>query len=181
MDTIYQIGQKSFLYHLSQFQFLESGSLKQHLTETFDFALLPEIAWKHLVSWFGIVDGQSPIERTVIQQGLYVKSLKVEVYLTEVKLNVYGKDKKDEVKATFSRAEKLRERKRWRSNRYFFSYSTFIGNVIEYARKALDVEVDKEVRVWSGYMGSFSEKLDKYEDTLQDHGVYSGQVREFRR
>ncbi|XP_065845344.1 ubiquitin carboxyl-terminal hydrolase 15-like [Oscarella lobularis] len=135
----------------------ESGSLKQHLTETFDFVLLSEIAWKHLVSWFGVVDGQSPIERTVIQQGLYVKSLKVEVYLTEVKLNVYGRDKKDEVKATFSRAEKLR-------------------NVIEYARKALDVDADKEVRVWSHYMSSFSERLDKYEDTLQDHGIYSGQA-----
>ncbi|XP_065845579.1 ubiquitin carboxyl-terminal hydrolase 15-like isoform X2 [Oscarella lobularis] len=135
----------------------ESGSLKQHLTETFDFVLLSEIAWKHLVSWFGVVDGQSPVERTVIQQGLYVKSLKVEVYLTEVKLNVYGRDKKDEVKATFSRAEKLR-------------------NVIEYARKALDVDSDKEVRVWSRYMSSFSERLDKYEDTLQDHGIYSGQA-----
>ena len=101
---------------------LESGSLKQHLTETFDFGLLPEIAWKLLVSWFGVVDGQSPIERTVILQGLYVKSLKVEVYLTEVKLNVYGKDKKDEVKATFSQTEKLRERKTVRLSHYFFIF-----------------------------------------------------------
>ena len=90
------------------------------MTETFDFVLLSEIAWKHLVSWFGVVDGQSPVERTVIQQGLYVKSLKVEVYLTEVKLNVYGRDKKDEVKATFSRAEKLRERKTVESQSIYF-------------------------------------------------------------
>ena len=62
-----------------------------------------------------------------------------------------------------------------------FSYSTFVGNVIEYARKALDVDADKEVRVWSRYMSSFSERLDKYEDTLQDHGIYSGQVRELGR
>ena len=90
------------------------------MTETFDFVLLSEIAWKHLVSWFGVVDGQSPVERTVIMQVLYVKSLKVEVYLTEVKLNVYGRDKKDEVKATFSRAEKLRERKT--VSQYFFIF-----------------------------------------------------------
>ncbi len=64
----------------------KTDKLKDHLMEEVDYNLLPKSAWDVLLAWYGLCDGQQPIARTVREHGLYVKDLKVEVYLTELKL-----------------------------------------------------------------------------------------------
>ena len=64
----------------------KSDDLKNHLMEGVDYELLPVEAWESLLNWYGMVDGSVPVPRIVQEHGQYVKSLKVEVYLTKLKL-----------------------------------------------------------------------------------------------
>ncbi len=64
----------------------ECESLKSHLIDELDYALLPTEGWEKLASWYGLRDGQSAIARKVVEHGMFVKHCKVEVYLVELKL-----------------------------------------------------------------------------------------------
>lgn len=44
---------------------LQSFHLKERLVENEDFLLVPADAWHMLQSWYGLVDGQPPLERKV--------------------------------------------------------------------------------------------------------------------
>ena len=85
-----------------------SVDLKVGMIDQLDYYLLPSEAWEKLSTWYGVSDGQKAVERKVISQGLYVKHLKVEVYLTDVKLSLFTNQDKVEVKK-FSKASKLGE------------------------------------------------------------------------
>ncbi|CAC5415311.1 Ubiquitin carboxyl-terminal hydrolase 4,Ubiquitin carboxyl-terminal hydrolase 15 [Mytilus coruscus] len=63
-----------------------TGKLREHLIDELDYQLVPLNAWNILVSSYGLVDDQIPIERFVIEQGMFVKHCKVEVYLLELKM-----------------------------------------------------------------------------------------------
>ena len=80
----------------------KSDDLKNHLMEGVDYELLPVEAWESLLNWYGMVDGSVPVPRIVQEHGQYVKSLKVEVYLTKLKL-CRNSDMKDCVVKKFSR------------------------------------------------------------------------------
>lgn len=41
--------------------------------EGLDYELIPRPLWLSLIEVFGVVDGQSPIERTVIETGMFAK------------------------------------------------------------------------------------------------------------
>lgn len=56
------------------------------MTEEVNYDLLPLAAWNDLLKWYGMVEGSLPIARIVQEHGRYVKDLKVEVYLTKLKL-----------------------------------------------------------------------------------------------
>lgn len=43
----------------------ETQSLKEHLIDELDYVLVPTKAWNKLVTWYGCIDGQQPIERKV--------------------------------------------------------------------------------------------------------------------
>lgn len=43
-------------------------------------------------------------------------------------------------------------------------------------RKQFDISDDKEVRLWNKYMTNTYEHLNKLEQTLQEAGLYSGQI-----
>lgn len=60
--------------------------LKDSLIDELDYVLLPQEGWEKISSWYGCVEGQEPIARKVVEHGMFVKSCKVEVYLTEFKL-----------------------------------------------------------------------------------------------
>lgn len=44
---------------------LDSFHLKENLVENEDFLLLPNAAWNKLLAWYGMVEGQPPLERKV--------------------------------------------------------------------------------------------------------------------
>ena len=43
-------------------------------------------------------------------------------------------------------------------------------------RQEFNIADEKEVRLWNRYMTNMYEQLNKKENTLQDAGLYSGQV-----
>ncbi len=47
------------------FSDLDSYHLKDRLVENEDFMLVPAEAWHKLLAWYGMVDGQPPLERKV--------------------------------------------------------------------------------------------------------------------
>ncbi|XP_065195075.1 ubiquitin carboxyl-terminal hydrolase 4-like [Sycon ciliatum] len=61
------------------------GALKPVLFDEMDYCLLSGEAWNNFVSWYGISDRVSPIERRVIEIGT-LRKLMVEVYGQQIKL-----------------------------------------------------------------------------------------------
>ncbi|XP_035665297.1 ubiquitin carboxyl-terminal hydrolase 15-like isoform X2 [Branchiostoma floridae] len=130
--------------------------LKEHLIDELDYMLLPTEAWDKLVSWYGMVNGQQPIARKVVEHGMFVKHCKVEVYLMELKL--CQNDNLDNcVSQQFSKADT-------------------IDYIEKEMRKLFEIGDDKETRVWNKYMSNTYEHLNKPENTVQDAGLYQGQI-----
>ena len=47
------------------FSDLDSYHLKERLVENEDFVLVPAEAWHKLLTWYGMAEGQPPLERKV--------------------------------------------------------------------------------------------------------------------
>ncbi|XP_025106450.1 ubiquitin carboxyl-terminal hydrolase 15-like isoform X2 [Pomacea canaliculata] len=133
-----------------------SNQLKEHLVDELDFVLVPAEAWNKLVSWYGLAPNQEPIGRSVIEQGMFVKHCRVEVYLMDLKLSE-NSDINTQVTKQFSRA-------------------ATIEDVEKEMRKLFNIDESKEVRLWNRYMSNTYEHLSKKDNTLQDAGLYQGQV-----
>jgi len=134
----------------------KSDDLKNHLMEGVDYELLPVEAWESLLNWYGMVDGSVPVPRIVQEHGQYVKSLKVEVYLTKLKL-CRNSDMKDCVAKKFSK-------------------NATLADVMKAIRTAFDISDDKDIRIWNKYMSSTYELLKDPDLTIQDSELYDGQV-----
>ncbi|KAM4651595.1 ubiquitin carboxyl-terminal hydrolase 4 [Discoglossus pictus] len=130
--------------------------LKEHLIDELDYVLVPTEAWNKLMNWYGSVEGQQPIVRKVVEHGLFVKHCKVEVYLIELKLCDDG-DPENVITRHFSKADTI--------------------ETIEKEMKNLfNIPTDKETRLWNRYMTNTYEQLTKLENTVQDAGLYQGQM-----
>ena len=57
--------------------------------EDLDYSLVPEEVWKKFVAWYGLEESSKAIPRKMVEQGLYIKYCKVEVYLMEFKLALH--------------------------------------------------------------------------------------------
>ena len=57
-----------------------SQNVREHLLEGSEFKLINELGWKRLLAQFGMVEGQEPLQRTVIEHGIFQKEAKVEIY-----------------------------------------------------------------------------------------------------
>ncbi|KAL8582060.1 hypothetical protein ACOMHN_028041 [Nucella lapillus] len=131
-------------------------TLRDHLVDELDYVLLPTQAWNKLVEWYGITKGQEAIERKVIEQGMFVKHCKVEVYLMDLKL-CENSDINTVVSKQFSRA-------------------TTVDQLEKAMRRVFRIDEKKEVRLWNRYMSNTYEHLSKKTINLQDAGLYQGQV-----
>ncbi|XP_078369197.1 ubiquitin carboxyl-terminal hydrolase 4-like [Oculina patagonica] len=131
-------------------------SLKDHLIDELDYNLLPKDAWFKLVSWYGVTSDQQALPRKVVEHGMYVKSCKVEVYLMEFKLSQHS-DPKTLVTKQFSKGDT-------------------VGHVMSQMRTVFDIPEEAETRVWTKYMSNTYELLSNLEYTVQDAGLYQGQV-----
>ncbi|XP_023647199.2 ubiquitin carboxyl-terminal hydrolase 15 isoform X2 [Paramormyrops kingsleyae] len=131
-------------------------ALKEHLIDELDYILVPTEGWNKLVSWYGLMENQEPIARKVVEQGMFVKHCKVEVYLTELKL------------CEDSNMENVVTRR--------FSKADTIDTIEKEMRKLFSIPDEKETRLWNKYMSNTFEPLNKPDSTIQDAGLYQGQV-----
>lgn len=134
----------------------ESQILKEHLIDELDYMLVPTEAWQKLVGWYGCLEGQQPIVRKVIEHGLFVKHCKVEVYLLELKL------------CEISDPDNLKTHQ--------FSKADTIETIEKEMRNLFNIPKEKETRLWNRYMSNTFEQLSKPDSTVQDAGLYQGQV-----
>uniref|UniRef100_A0A665WTG8 Ubiquitin carboxyl-terminal hydrolase n=1 Tax=Echeneis naucrates TaxID=173247 RepID=A0A665WTG8_ECHNA len=130
-------------------------AIKEHLIDELDYILVPTEGWNKLVSWYGLKEGQEPIERKVVEQGMFVKHCKVEVYLTELKL------------CEDSNMDNVITRR--------FSKADTIDMIEKEMRKLFSIPDEKETRLWNRYMSNTFEPLNKPDSTIQDAGLYQGQ------
>ncbi|KAG9335208.1 hypothetical protein JZ751_005561 [Albula glossodonta] len=131
-------------------------ALKEHLIEELDYILVPTEGWNKLVSWYGLMDTQEPIARKVVEQGTFVKHCKVEVYLTELKL-CEDSNMDNVVTRCFSKADT-------------------IDTIEKEMRKLFSIPDEKETRLWNKYMSNTFGPLSNPSSTVQDAGLYQGQV-----
>ncbi|XP_047245227.1 ubiquitin carboxyl-terminal hydrolase 15-like isoform X2 [Girardinichthys multiradiatus] len=131
-------------------------AIKEHLIDELDYILVPTEGWNKLVSWYGLTEGQEPIARKVVEQGMFVKHCKVEVYLTELKL------------CEDSNMDNVVTRR--------FSKADTIDMIEKEMRKLFSIPDEKETRLWNRYMSNTFEPLNKPDSTIQDAGLYQGQV-----
>ena len=133
-----------------------TGTLRAHLVEELDYFLLPETAWCKLTSWYGLLEQSTVIARKVVEHSIlcmYVKHLKVEVYLWEFKLTIHPN------------FDNLKSR--------IFSRADTIGYLEAVLRKEFEVEEDAECRI----MTHTYELLSNCSQTLQDADLYDGEVK----
>ncbi|XP_065542960.1 ubiquitin carboxyl-terminal hydrolase 4 isoform X2 [Lathamus discolor] len=134
----------------------KTQSLKEHLIDELDYVLVPTEAWNKLVMWYGCMDGQQPIVRKVVEYGLFVKHYKVEVYLLELKL-CESSDPDNVISCHFSKADT-------------------VATIEKEMRKLFNISAEKETRLWNRYMSNTYEQLCKLDSTVQDAGLYQGQM-----
>ncbi|VDI16745.1 ubiquitin carboxyl-terminal hydrolase 4/11/15 [Mytilus galloprovincialis] len=132
-----------------------TGILKEHLINELDYQLVPLNAWNKLVSCYGLLNDQVPVERYVIEQGQFVKHCKVEVYLLELKI-CQKQFQSGIINISMSRVD-------------------IIGDVLESIRVIFDVPFDVEIRLFYKYMSNSYKNLSRMESTLQEAELYSGQ------
>nr|XP_006000774.1 PREDICTED: ubiquitin carboxyl-terminal hydrolase 15 isoform X5 [Latimeria chalumnae] len=130
-------------------------SLKEHLIDELDYILVPIEGWNKLISWYALTESQEPIARKVVEQGMFVKHCKVEVYLTELKLCENG-NMNNVIIRRFSKADT-------------------IDSIEKEMRKLFTIPDEKETRLWNKYMSNTFEPLNKPDSTIQDAGLYQGQ------
>lgn len=53
---------------------------------------------------------------------------------------------------------------------------SFLGSLALVMRDLFDIPDDVEVRLWNKYMSNAYEQLNRHEHTLQEVGLYSGQI-----
>ncbi|XP_029616593.1 ubiquitin carboxyl-terminal hydrolase 15 isoform X4 [Salmo trutta] len=131
-------------------------AIKEHLIDELDYVLIPTEGWNKLVSWYALMEGHEPISRKVVEQGMFVKHCKVEVYLTELKLCDDGYID-NVVTRRFSKADT-------------------IDTIEKEMRKLFSIPDEKETRLWSKYMSNTFEPLNKPDSTIQDAGLHQGQM-----
>lgn len=54
----------------------------------------------------------------------------------------------------------------------------YLGHVMSEMKKVFNITEDTETRLWNKYMSNSSELLPNMEQTVQDAGLYQGQVRQ---
>jgi hypothetical protein len=155
--TVYDAPKPGAIDNTDLFGNDEGEDLRSSLVEGVDFELMPEEAWNLLVAWYGLSAPKSAISRSVIENGCYVKYLKVEVYLLELNLYKYPcKFEKDCVRKRFSKSRTLE-------------------NLREEMREIFKIPKDRATRLW-GTFGADMQPMKNLDTTLQDEGIYSGQT-----
>uniref|UniRef100_A0A8C4IKL5 Ubiquitin carboxyl-terminal hydrolase n=1 Tax=Dicentrarchus labrax TaxID=13489 RepID=A0A8C4IKL5_DICLA len=136
------------------FEDLDSYHLKERLVENEDFMLVPAEAWHKLLAWYGMVDGQPPLERKVVD---LPSTLKVEVYPIEIFLCLHS-NMENVINAQFSRVDNIQSIQRAMC-------------------EAFSVPPGSECRLWMKSSDSSCERLRNVHISVLDACLSSGMVR----
>jgi len=131
-------------------------TLKERLCDELDYVLVPQEGWDLLVSWYGVIPGQPPIVRQVVEHGMFVKNCKVEVYLVDFKLS-----QTDDVDNYVTKS---------------FSKAATIEDIETEMKKLFNIPDNKETRLWNKFVSNTFEHLGKRDLSVQDAGLYQGQL-----
>ena len=134
----------------------DNSDIRDHMIDELDYTLVPEEAWSLLVDRFGLVEGQEPVRRKVVEHGMFVKHCKVEVYFINFQL------------AENSNLEDIRMKK--------FSKSDTLEHIQKVMRTEFNIAEGSEARLWNKYSSNTFEQLSKLDHTVQDAGLFSGQL-----
>ncbi|KAF4089228.1 hypothetical protein AMELA_G00064080 [Ameiurus melas] len=134
----------------------DSLCMKENLIEELHYTLLPKEAWGKLISWYGLTEHQKPIARKVVEQGVFVKHCKVEVYLTELRL------------CEFSNMDQSIGR--------HFSKTDTVACIEKEMHKIFNIPDGKETRLWRKYMHNAFECLGQPGSSIEAAGFFQGQV-----
>uniref|UniRef100_A0A8C7ZQV5 ubiquitinyl hydrolase 1 n=1 Tax=Oryzias sinensis TaxID=183150 RepID=A0A8C7ZQV5_9TELE len=133
------------------FEDLDSYRLKERLVENEDFVLVPVEAWHKLLAWYGMVDGQPPLERKVVD---LPSTLKVEVYPVEIFLCLHS-NMENVITDQFSRTDNI--------------------HAIQTAMcRAFSVPPGSECRLWMKSSDSSCERLRNVHISVLDACLSSG-------
>ncbi|XP_046458056.1 ubiquitin carboxyl-terminal hydrolase 15-like isoform X1 [Daphnia pulex] len=133
-----------------------SKELKEHLTEDIDFALVPEPVWKLLFQWYQLAPGQEPIARKVVDHGMLTSYLRVEIYLTELKL------------AKYPEVEKTHLQK--------FSKRDTLENVEKVLREVFQIPENTNIHLWTKSSNQTYEELPMKKQSIQELSLMSNQT-----
>ena len=137
--------------------FKEDGTeIRDHMIDELDYALMPEEAWSLVLDRFGLIVGQEPIKRKVVEHGMFVKHCKVEVYFIEFQL------------AENSNLEETKKKK--------FSKSDTLETIQNAMRTEFNIASDADTRLWNKYSSNTYEQLSRLDNTVQDAGQFNGQM-----
>jgi len=139
----------------------EDGSdIREHMIDEMDYVLVPEEAWDMLVAEFGLQDNvegtSSAVKRKVVEHGMFVKQFKVEVYYIEFQL------------AENSNLEEQKKKK--------FSKSDTLEEIQTVMKELFGIPALEETRLWNKYTSNTYEQLARLDNTVQDAGLFSGQL-----
>uniref|UniRef100_A0AAR2L4Y3 Ubiquitin carboxyl-terminal hydrolase n=1 Tax=Pygocentrus nattereri TaxID=42514 RepID=A0AAR2L4Y3_PYGNA len=155
---MYNVGERNLypgpIDNSGLFSDQETQALKEHLIDELDYVLVPTEAWLKLVSWYGCLEGQRPIVRKVKHCLVSLLRLHLSLYCTII------------------------------YNTFYLTYYVIIGllhclssDTIEKEMRSLfNIPSEKETRLWNKYMSNTYEQLNKPDSTVQDAGLFQGQV-----
>ena len=134
---------------------IDGSDIRDDLIEGVDFVLVHNSLWNFFVKSYGKVEGQEPIRRKVVEDGMFVKKLMVEVYLKEFQV------------AENSHLQDVRAKR--------FSRSDTLGTVLNVMRTEFNISEDAECNLWkrnSNHTERF-EEITSLDVTLLDSGFYN--------
>ncbi|XP_053485041.1 ubiquitin carboxyl-terminal hydrolase 15-like [Ictalurus furcatus] len=134
----------------------DSLCMKENLIEELHYILLPKEAWGKLISWYGLTEHQKPIAQKVVEQGVFVKHCKAEVYLTELRL------------CEFSNMDQ--------SISHHFSKTDTVACIEKEMHIIFNIPDGKETRLWRKYMHNAFECLGQPGSSIEAAGFFQGQV-----
>uniref|UniRef100_A0A8C6PAL8 Ubiquitin carboxyl-terminal hydrolase n=1 Tax=Nothobranchius furzeri TaxID=105023 RepID=A0A8C6PAL8_NOTFU len=154
---MYNVGERSLypgpIDNSGLFSDQDTQALKEHLIDELDYVLVPTEAWNKLVSWYSCLEGQKPIVRKVVPLKSCLPLSVSPKLLCDLKVNL-----KQMLTA-------------------LVHYTCLFPDTIEKEmRKLFNIPSEKETRLWNKYMSNTYEQLNKPDSTVQDAGLFQGQV-----
>ena len=109
---------------------------------------------------------------------MFVKHCRVEVYFIEFEL-AHNDDLTKIEKRKFSKADTIGEREKNKHPTPNWPLNTMLkslGTIAKTLRSLFNVPEESEIRLWNKYTADTYEQLTNMENTVQDQGLYGGQL-----